>query len=166
MIYAEGTEIQDYINLLWTWKATVDNLSTSVVSDEAWRGAIIQSIPPTSKWLSVIPSLYAMTSLADIISTLFAHGMIIGRMTGSTSSSSTVLATQTTERCTNLNCKAKKHLTHMTANCYWLGGGKEGQFPLNFGQRNQANAATATTNTPVIMNTPISNPPEHFVLSA
>ena len=31
----------------------------------------------------------------------------------------------------------------MTANFYWPGGGEEGQFPPNFGQRNQANAATA-----------------------
>ena len=135
MIYAEGMEIQDHIKLLWTWKAAVDNLSTSVMSNEAWRGVIIQSIPPTSKWLPVIPSLYAMTSLADIISTLFAHGMIIGRVTGNTSSSSTVLAAQTTEGCTNLNFEAKKCSTHMAANCYWLGGGKEGQFPPKFGQR-------------------------------
>ena len=43
------------------------------------------------------------------------------------------------------------------ANCYWPGGGKEGQFPPNFGQRNQVNVTTNTT-------TP--NQPEHHVLSA
>src|SRR5271156_3297119 len=95
-VYAEGTEIQDHIKLLRTQKAAVDNLSTSAMNDETWRGVIIRSIPPTPKWLPVIPSLYAMTSSADIISTLFAHGMIIGReirVTTSTSSSSTALAT-------------------------------------------------------------------------
>ena len=48
----------------------------------------------------------------------------------------------------------------MIANCYWPGGGKEGQFPPNFGQKNRANTATANTTTPT------TNQPEHFVLSA
>ena len=76
-IYVEGMEIQDHIKLLRTRKVAVDNLSTSAMSDETWRGVIIQSIPPMPKWLPVIPSLYTMTSSVDITSTLFAHGMII-----------------------------------------------------------------------------------------
>ena len=135
-VYVEGTEIQDHIKFLRTWKAAVDNLSTSVMDDETWRGIIIRSIPPTPKWLPVIPSLYAMSSSADIISTLLAHGMIIGRdvtnkVTTGMSPSNTVLAARTTEGCTNPNCKAKKCSTYTTANCYWPGGGKEGQFPPN-----------------------------------
>ena len=74
-LYIEGTEIQDHIKLLRTRKAAVDNLSTSVMNDETWRGINIRSIPPTPKWLPVIPSLYAMSTSADIISTLFAHGI-------------------------------------------------------------------------------------------
>ena len=116
MLYDEGTEIQDHIKLLWTWKAVVNNLSTSTMSDETWRGIIIQSIPPTPKWLPVISSLYAMTSLADIILT---HRMITGGVTTNNNSSSTVLAAQTTEGCTNPKCKVKKCSMHMTANCYW-----------------------------------------------
>ena len=162
-VYVEGTEIQDHIKFLRTRKAAVDNLSTSVMDDESWRGIIIRSILPTPKWLPVIPSLYAMSSSADIISTLLAHGMIIGRdttnATASTNPSNTVLAARATEGCTNPNCKAKKRSTHTTANCYWPGGGKEGQFPPNFGQRNRANVATSPPTT-----TP--SQPEHFVLSA
>src|ERR1700679_1722869 len=48
--YAEGMDILDHIKLLRTRKAAVDNLSTSPMSDEAWRGIIIRSIPPTTKW--------------------------------------------------------------------------------------------------------------------
>jgi transposase InsO family protein len=164
-LYVEGTDIQDHIKLLRTRRAAIDNLSTPAMTDEAWRGVIIRSIPPTPKWLPVIPSLYAMTSAADIVSTLFAHGMIVGgeanTKTG-TSASNTVLAARTTEGCTNPNCKAKKRSTHTTTNCYWPGGGKEGQFPPNFGQRSKANAATSTT-TP---SQPTPSQPEHFVLSA
>jgi hypothetical protein len=68
--------------------------------------------------------------------------------------SNTVLAARTTEGRTNPGCKAKKRATHTTNNCYWPGGGKEGQFPPNFSQRTRANAANA-----------ISKVSEHFVLS-
>ena len=50
-LYAEGMEIQNHIKLLWTRKAAVDNLSTSVMNDETWRGIVIRSIPPMPKWL-------------------------------------------------------------------------------------------------------------------
>ena len=59
-----------------------------------------------------------------------------------------------TDGCTNPNCKAKKQSTHTTANCYWPGEGKEGQFPPNFGQRVKVNVATTTKSD------------DHFVLSA
>jgi len=70
-------------------------------------------------------------------------------------SSNTALAARAIDTCTNPNCKAKKCSTHTTANCYWPGGGKEGQFPPNFGQRAKANIANSN-----VLET------EHFVLSA
>jgi hypothetical protein len=42
------------------------------------------------------------------------------------------------------------------ANCYWPGGGKEGQFPSNFGQCTKANIASL----------PSCDKTEHFILSA
>jgi len=120
--YIEGTDIQEHIKLLRTRKAAIDNLSTSAMSDETWRGVIIRSIPLTPKWLPVIPMLYSLTSSADIISTLLAHGMILGRETTTTNSTSTALAAHTNEGCKNPNCKAKNPSTHTTENCYWPGG--------------------------------------------
>src|SRR5271163_2915066 len=110
-VYIEGNDIQEHIKLLRTRKAALDNLSSSIMNDETWRGIIIRSIPPTPKWLPVIPSLYSMSSSADIISTLFAHGMIVGSNKTTGSSSNTALAARTTESCTNPNCKAKKRST-------------------------------------------------------
>jgi hypothetical protein len=146
-LYVEGSDIQEHIKLLRMRKAAVDNLATTPMDDETWRGLIIRSIPPTMKWLPVIPSLYAMNSSADIVSTLLAHGMILSQEPGHrvANSSSTALSARTpSDGCTNPNCKAKKRTTHNTANCYWPGGGKEGQFPPNFGQRTKANAASST----------------------
>ena len=156
--YVKGTDVQEHIKLLRTRKAAVDSLSISMMTDEAWKGIIIRSIPPTMKWLLVIPSLYAMTSPADIFSTLIAHGMILDWGTQNkpvSGSSNTALVARTADACTNPNCKAKKRSTHSTANCYWPGGGKEGQFPPNFGQRARANVAS--------LNTDVK---DHFVLSA
>jgi len=85
--------------------------------------------------------------------------MILDRGDGNkptSNSSNTVLAARTIDACTNPNCKAKKRSTHTTANCYWPGGGKKGQFPPNFGQRAQVNIAGYT---------PLEST-EHFVLSA
>ena len=60
MLYNEGTDIQEHIKLIRTRKAAVDNLSTEIMTDETWRGILIWSMPPTAKWLPVIPSLYSM----------------------------------------------------------------------------------------------------------
>ena len=76
-VYAEDSDIQEHIKLLWTRKVAVDNLSAVAMTDETWKGIIICSIPPMTKWLPVIPSLYAISSAADIFSTLIAHGMIL-----------------------------------------------------------------------------------------
>jgi len=78
-VYVEDSDIQEHLKLLRTCKAGVDNLSTTGMTDETWKGIVIRSIPTTAKWLPVIPSLYAMTSTADIFSTLVAHGMILDR---------------------------------------------------------------------------------------
>jgi len=78
-IYAKDSDIQEHIKLLRARKVTMDNLSTTKMSDETSKGIVICSIPPTSKWLPVIPSLYSMTSAANIFSTLIAHGMILDR---------------------------------------------------------------------------------------
>lgn len=117
------------------------------MGDETWRGIIIRSIPPTASWLPVIPSLYGLTSSADIVSMILAHGMTLDRRNQTKPSgtpSNTALAARLGAECTNPNCKAKKRSTHTTANCYWPGGGKEGQFSLNFDQRTKVNAASAT----------------------
>ena len=157
--YTEGASVQEHIKLLRTRKAAVDNLSTTAMNDETWRGIIIRSIPPTPRWLLVIPPLYTLISPADIVSILLAHGMILDRGHGNqptSNSSDTALAVQGMEECANPNCKAKIRSTHTTANCYWPGGGKEGQFPSNFGQRSKANSASSSSHETT----------QHFALSA
>jgi len=172
MKFVEGNDIQAHLQLLRTRKAEVDSLSDPGMSDKAWRGIVIRSIPTTAKWLPVIPSLYALSSSADVISTLCEHGLILGAGDANkvaTNSLNTALAVRAIEPCGNPNCKAKKRSTHTTANCYWPGGGKEGQFPPNFGQRSKANSASTTTHAAAVPSTTATTIPdkvEHFALSA
>ena len=93
--YTEGSDIQEHIKLLCTQRAAVNNLSNQMMSDKTWKGIIIWSIPPMAKWLPVIPSLYSMSTSLDIVSTLLAHRMILGRGT-TMESSNAVLAAHTT----------------------------------------------------------------------
>ena len=86
----------------------------------------------------------------------------------SVNSSNTALAARTAEGCTNLNCEAKKRTTHTTPNFYWPGGGKEGQFPPNFGQRSKANTTNSTlaaAKTTTANSTMTNLTTEHFALS-
>ena len=162
-VYVEGTDILEHVKVLRMRKAAVDNLNNSPMDDDAWRGFIIRSIPPTAKWLPLIPSLYALSSSADVISTLSAHGMTLERDPSqkSSSQSNTALVAKTAEgpSCTNPQCKAMKRSTHTINNCYWPGGGKEGQFPPNFGQKSKANTASSTSTT-------VTEQTEHFALTA
>ena len=167
-IFVEGSDIQEHIELLRMRKSAVDNYSASPMSDETWRGLLIRSIPPSAKWLPVIPSLYLLSSSLEIVSTLTNHSMILARDPSSKSSSqsNTALAAKSPrESCGNPQCKAKNKATHTWPNFYWPGGGKEGQFPPNFGQKSKANAAT-TTNPTTEHSATSSTVCEHFALSA
>ena len=85
------------------------------------------------------------------------------------SSSNTVLAAWMSKGCMNPDCKVKKGSTHTMANCYWPGGGKEGQFPPGFSQQTKVNAITSTstntTPTPTTTAISITKQADNFVLS-
>jgi transposase InsO family protein len=170
-IYTEGTDIREHVKLLRVKKAALDNLMKNPMDDEAWRGIIIRSIPPTPQWLPLIPSLYALPSAVEVFAMMSSHGMILD-LHKPAGNSSMALAVRTNGGCKNPNCKAKKRATHTTEDCYWPGGGKEGQFPPGFGQRSKANAANTTNSTPNTTDNTNStdkstNPTcEHFALSA
>ena len=133
--FVEGGDIQEHLKVLRARKATLNNLSSSVMSDETWRGIIIRSIPPTAKWLPVIPSLYSMTTSANIILTLINHGIVLDRGSppkGASNTSRTALTTRTTEGCTNPNCKARKKSSHTTAKLLLAWRGQRGTISPKF----------------------------------
>ena len=174
MKYTEGTDMREHLKLLRSRKAALDVLMTPPMTDETWKGIIIRSFPP--QWLPVIPSLYSLPSSLDVFAMLDAHWMILKSHKPAGSSNTALAARSNHDGCKNPNCKVKKRSTHTTDNCYWPGGGKEGQFPPGFGQRSKANAANTTNSTP---NPPtntntltpstdksVNSTTEHYALSA
>lgn len=102
----------------------------------------------------ILPSLYQMPTSTNIISHLQMHAATLCAM-GKGPSKSQALAAGVP--CSNLGCKARNKTKRTSDNCYWPGGGKEGQFPPNFSHQRQANHAAA----PAPANTTC-----HFVLAA
>lgn len=102
-----------------------------------------------------------MPTSSDVISHLQTHAATL-RAAGKGPSQSQALAAAgapaPVHGCCNPDCKARDKTRHTTENCYWPGGGKEGQFPPNFGQPRHANQATSGNNTADGM--------RHFVLAA
>ncbi|KAJ4469314.1 hypothetical protein C8R41DRAFT_925122 [Lentinula lateritia] len=80
-----------------------------------------------------------------------------------TSNQTSALSTQSTpsQRCTNPGCKARNRSSHCLETCYWPGGGKEGQFPPNFGRQSRASMAS----TPSTSNASVAYAP-HYALVA
>ena len=173
--YTDGTDVREHLKLLRGRKAALDVFMTTPMMDETWKGIIIRSFPPTPQWLPVIPSLYSLPTSLDVFAMLDAHWMILESHKPAGSSSTALAAQSNHNGCKNPNCKAKKKSSHTTDNCYWPGGGKEGQFPPGFGQRSKANAANTTNSTSNAPNTTPSTPStdkpansttEHYALSA
>ena len=172
--YTDGSDMREHLKLLRSRKAALDALLTPPMTDETWKGIIIRSFPPTPQWLPIIPSLYSLPTSLDVFAMLDAHWMILESHKPAGSSSTALAAQSNHNGCKNPNCKAKKKSSHTTENCYWPGGGKEGQFPPGFGQRSKANAANTTNSAPNAPNTTISanstdhsanSTTEHYALS-
>ena len=126
------------------------NNSGAKITNIDFHMIILSSLP--ASWDSVIGTLYDAKSSADVISCLMIHWNCINCSKPITNPANVVTALQMDARhsrnqlqCANTNCG---HQGHTIANCYWRGGGKEGQFPPGFGQCGGAHSSTPQNTTP------------------
>ncbi|PPQ82316.1 hypothetical protein CVT24_002271 [Panaeolus cyanescens] len=159
--YIDGNDLNTHLadlRMRWTYANSIG----ASINDRDFRMIVIQSLP--ASWDHMVTTLYTSPTSADTIARLRMHWDRVNRQgIGRSSSSSTASATialpantNTTARfqlrCTNSNCKRRGHTIE---NCYWRGGGKEGQFPPGFGKRGgglpsaqgQSNATSTTSGT-------------------
>jgi len=141
--FADGNDFPTHISNLHTKWAMANN-SGAKITDVDFCMIILSSLP--AFWDSVIGTLYDAKSSADVISCLMIHWNRIDRSKSITNPANVVTALQMDARhscnqlqCTNTNCG---RWGHTIANCYWCGGGKEGQFPPGFRQCGGACSST------------------------
>ncbi|KAK0221147.1 hypothetical protein EDD85DRAFT_960314 [Armillaria nabsnona] len=130
-----NSNIDTHVADLCTKRHAVNDLHTTALSDQEFKGIIIRSIISTDHWMPILPSLYQMPTSSDVISHLQTHAGTLRAMgKGPSQSQALAAGAPPTCGCRNPDCKACNKTQHTTENCYWPGGGKEGQFPPNFGQ--------------------------------
>ncbi|EDR06651.1 retrovirus-related pol polyprotein [Laccaria bicolor S238N-H82] len=147
--FTDGNDFPTHISNLRTKWVTANNAGAKI-NDADFRMVILSSLP--ASWDSVVGTLYEAKSSADVISRLTIHWNRIDRSKSVANPATTVTALQADTRkprsqllCANQNCGRRGHTI---ANCYWRGGGKEGQFPPGFGQRGGARGSTPNNATP------------------
>jgi hypothetical protein len=133
--FSDRNDFPTHISNLHTKWVTANNAGAKI-TDTDFRMIILSSLPES--WDSVVGTLYEAKSSADVISHLMIHWNRTDHSKSVINPATVVTALQTDARrprsqlqCANKNCG---RWGHTIANCYWRGGGKEGQFPPGFGQ--------------------------------
>ncbi len=154
----EGEDFTAHVADLHT-KHRHANAVGAKIEDSDFREVLLASLP--SSWDPIISTLSPTQSSIDTIIRLDMHWSRINRNTkiSTSGTSATALKVHTKtdayvkKLCTNPICNRKGHLI---VDCYWKGGGKEGQFPPGFGQRGGATGSAAAAASPST-NPPIAN---------
>jgi hypothetical protein len=115
-------------------RAVIDAGGT--ISDDEHITNIIKCLPASLDYIK--PTLYTLTTIGDVENLL---KLSIKPSTTPSIDPFALAARNSGLVCVNPNCKRTGHLID---NCYWPGGGKEGQFPAHFGNRHTATTHTAT----------------------
>ncbi len=135
------------------------------VTDKDLKGVLIRSLPATNpQWLPLIAQLFPYPTAEDVWGAIQTYAATIKLPKAPTGGSTAFAAATGKRHCTNPKCKAKDRSSHWVIDCYWEGGGKEGQFPPGFGQRKKQSQAQANQTS---SNTPATTPStSHVVLAA
>jgi hypothetical protein len=109
------------------------------VDNKDIKHVLIRSMPADPRWLGLQGDLFASTTtdeaFALIKTVAISTGMPEHSAEVATSTSTVLNSSAPKRRCTNPQCKAINKTSHTFENCYWPGGGKEGQFLPNFRNR-------------------------------
>ena len=147
-VFADGNDFSTHISNLHTKWVTANNAGTKITGAD-FRMIILSLLP--ASWDSVIGTKYEAKLSAYVISHLLIHWNCTDRSKSVINPATVMTALQTDAKhsckqlqCANKNCGC---WGHTIANCYWHGGGKEGQFPPGFGQHGGVHTQSTTSAT-------------------
>ncbi|KAF5391957.1 hypothetical protein D9757_003238 [Collybiopsis confluens] len=145
----DDTSVQNVQNHITEMKGLRHKLNElgKNLTDKDFQGHLIRSLPATTEWMGISGSLHRQ-SLSNCIADIITNAITINGFRSRPKVHTGALATSSnspTRRCSNPQCKARNRTSHVITDCYWPGGGKEGQFPSNFGKRNGTPQSNITT---------------------
>lgn len=152
--FSDGMDFLKHVeDLREKWRSATEK--GAKIDDSTFRTILIASLPES--WNAVVAGIYAKTESKDVIAALTVHWDRLVLQKQKAGISATALQTQTKPRlvCVNPNCRRNGHTID---NCYWRGGGKEGQFPPNFRNKNKmSRTPSSETQTPATPAPPAAN---------
>ena len=131
--YTDGMDFPEHVtDLRLKWNNAVKKGAD--LKDNQFQAIIISSLP--ALWDYIVASLQSTKMSVKLVAGLTVHWERIKEQSSSAGTTLTALFTKTSQPqkklvCVNPNCG---RTGHAIKNCYWKGGGKEGQFPPNFGR--------------------------------
>jgi hypothetical protein len=139
-----GTPMAEHVSRLRILWQAANDMGTKV-NDSTFRTIFISLLG--EEWDAVIPILHTFTTSAEVISFITMQAERLSARTLAVTPA-TVLAANTqdprdarrAERrnlvCTNAQCGVPRQKGHTISDCFWPGGGKEGQWLLGGRERN------------------------------
>jgi hypothetical protein len=141
----DGGDLTAHIADLRTKWSAANDVGANI-TDKDFIIIILASLPST--WDTIVATLYDVPTSIELISKLNFHwGRIGGRNTSTAKGGITALtanaknSSKSNLLCVNPKCGRRGHLI---SDCYWEGGGKEGQFPPHFRKKPIANGTSNT----------------------
>ncbi|KAF5375858.1 hypothetical protein D9615_008280 [Tricholomella constricta] len=146
-MYSDGMDFLAHTADLRTkWKLATEK--GAKVDDATFRSIVMASMPES--WNSVIAGLYATKTSAATIAGLTIHWDRVKAQSARAAGPATTALVSAAPQKPKLVCTNTEHCGrtgHTIENCYWKGGGKEGQFPANFRNR-RGHTSEPQKNTP------------------
>ena len=136
---ADGEDLQTHLQTMQSlWKDANDE-GTSI-TDSIYRTILVSSLPIT--FYTIIRNVISATNATEAKVIIINWKATMDRMGGGASGNipsiptnltTTALATKPKPNWSQMVCENCHCRGHGIGDCYWEGGGKEGQFPAHFG---------------------------------
>ncbi|KNZ81001.1 hypothetical protein J132_03295, partial [Termitomyces sp. J132] len=142
--FMDGMDFLKHVkDLREKWKSATKKGAN--IDNKNFRTILIASLPES--WNAIVAGVYSKTESKDVIAALTTHWDQLVLQQQKAGVLVMALQAQTKPKlvCVNLNCKCTGHAIE---NCYWKGGGKEGQFPPNFRNRGKMTKTPSTETNP------------------
>ena len=151
----EGEDLNQHLQKMWSlWKKANDE--GAQIEEQTYCIILVSSLPII--YFLVIRNVLAAPNINEaeviLINWKETYDRMGGTITGifpvPSSATTTVLAANSNTGQSQLLCSNCKRRGHLAKDCYWPGGGKEGQFPPNFSRHGRGGGGSSSSNSNIL----------------